>query len=274
MRRLVVAALATSALALTSGSAVAATLPVDIVFRAFTPSSIDVLPADTVTWTNTGGLFHTVTADDGEFDSGNIFNGGHFTLTFKTPGAYAYHCTIHPSMVGEVDVRRVTLGPLPAGLVPIGASVDVSGRAADPTATVTIESDTGTGFQTVATTSPRPDGTWNARVLATTGRFRAVSGSDTSETRQLHVVDSTVRAQAVRGGILVTVTPADPHGLVSLQLNLRERFGWWPVAQTRLNRRSQARFRVRGPAWARVALLDRDGWTALALSPSLHLRGR
>ena len=272
MRRSAAALLATLALALAAGSAAAATLPVTVEFQAFAPGSLDALPGDTVTWTNNSGRRHTVTADGGEFDSGDLFDGAHFTQTFTTPGAYPYHCTVHPAMVGEVDVRRVTLDSLPPGLVPGGATVDINGRTADPAAPVRIERNTGRGFQTVATASPRPDGTWNARVIAkTTARFRASVGQDVSETRRLLVIDRSVRVRKIRGGVSVTVVPAAPYARISLQLHLRARFGWWPVTKTRLDYLSRATFRIRGPVRARVALLDRNGWTPLALSRVVHV---
>ena len=31
--------------------------------------------------------------------------GATFSFTFDTPGTYAYHCGIHPSMTGEVIVQ-------------------------------------------------------------------------------------------------------------------------------------------------------------------------
>jgi hypothetical protein len=53
-----------------------------------------------------------------------------------------------------------------------------------------------------------------------------------------------------------------------LQLNLREHFGWWPVARARLDRNSRARFKLqlgrRVSARARLTLAD--GATALATS--------
>jgi plastocyanin len=270
------AALATLAtIALPVGNAAAATLPVTLEFRAFTPTFLDALPGDTVTWTNNTGRRHTVTADRGEFDSGELLDGGQFTQTFNAPGTYPYHCALHPGMVGEVDVRRVTLDPLPGDRVPAGAGVDMGGRTADPTLPVRIEQDTGKGFQTVATASPRADGSWNARVIATTAaRVRAAVGPDVSETRQLLVIERAVRVRAIPGGVSVTVVPPAPYARVSLQTFQRERFGWWPVAQTRLDYLSEARFRIRGPVRARVALLRPDGWTPLALSPVVRVSRR
>ena len=49
---------------------------------------------------------HTVTADDGSFDSGSFDKAAPGTLLApKTPGVYPVHCTIHPSMHGTLTVR-------------------------------------------------------------------------------------------------------------------------------------------------------------------------
>jgi plastocyanin len=261
------AAITALALAPSAGSAAAATLPVNVEFQAFDPGSLDALAGDTVVWTNHSGRRHTVTANGGQFDSGDLFDGSQFTQTFNTPGVFAYHCTVHRGMVGEVDVRRLTLDPLPPGLVPAGGSVDLNGRTSTPSTPVRVERSTGAGFQTVATATPRPDGTWKARVIATsTAQFRAAAGADVSQARRLLVIERGVHLRATRRGVSVTVVPSAPYARVSLQLYLRNRFGWWPVTVTRLDYLSQASFRIRGSVLARVALLDRDGWTPLALS--------
>jgi hypothetical protein len=77
----------------------------------------------------------------------------------------------------------------------------------------------------------------------------------------------------MRNRVAVRVTPGAPHSRVALQLLLSNRFGWWPVAHKRLNGHSQTTFEVKGPVRARVALLDRDGWTALAISRVVPIHG-
>jgi hypothetical protein len=77
---------------------------VDIVDFAFNPSSVAVDAGATVTWTNQDSTAHTVTADDGSFDSGTLAAGASFSFTFTSAGTVSYHCTIHPNMVGSVVV--------------------------------------------------------------------------------------------------------------------------------------------------------------------------
>ena len=73
---------------------------------AFLPSRIEVAAGATVTWTNNDPLVHTVTADDGSWDSGTIEPGKTFSRTFTQPGEYAVHCTPHPFMKAVIVVRQ------------------------------------------------------------------------------------------------------------------------------------------------------------------------
>ena len=272
MKKTALAAVLTIGLGTCASQATAATVPVTIQFAAFAPSSVDVLPGDVVTWMNHGRRTHTVTADDGQFDSGDVTDGAHFTQTFMILGTYPYHCTLHPRMTGEVNVRRVTLDPLPSRLVTPNSTITLTGRTADPSTPVRIEQDDGTGYQAVATVSPRADGIWSDRLPATkTATLRAASGQDTSQPRQMRVIARTVRVRATGTGISVSVIPAAPYARVSLQLLLPNRFGWWPVATKRLSYLSRTSFAVTGPVRARVALVDRDGWTALAISKVVRI---
>jgi plastocyanin len=79
---------------------------VDIVDFAFDPSSITIEAGGTVTWTNAGDVTHTVTADDGSFDSGDLASGDTYSFTFDEPGTYTYFCEIHPNMTGEIVVTE------------------------------------------------------------------------------------------------------------------------------------------------------------------------
>ena len=75
--------------------------------RGFTPDNLTVIIGanSTVTWTNNDSSIHTVTANDGTFESGYLNTGETFTYTFTHPGVYEYHCQIHPWMTGFVTVK-------------------------------------------------------------------------------------------------------------------------------------------------------------------------
>jgi plastocyanin len=72
----------------------------------FAPSKVTIKVGGTVTWTNDGPSAHTVTADDGSFDSGELQKGKTFSQTFDSTGTFSYHCSIHPSMEGQVVVAK------------------------------------------------------------------------------------------------------------------------------------------------------------------------
>ncbi len=70
----------------------------------FNPTTINIQEDSTVEWTNAGANEHTVTADDGSFDSGDIAAGDKYPRKFETVGTFAYHCKYHASMTGTVTV--------------------------------------------------------------------------------------------------------------------------------------------------------------------------
>jgi plastocyanin len=72
---------------------------------AFDPNSLTIKAGDIVAWTNQTSAPHTVTADNGDFDSGRLRPGAPpFSHTFNATGNNGYHCEIHPSMTGTVIV--------------------------------------------------------------------------------------------------------------------------------------------------------------------------
>jgi plastocyanin len=82
---------------LTSVSAQDADVTVDMVGLSFTPTVVHVSPGATVVWTNSSPVAHTVTADDGSFDSGSVDPDSTFSTLFDTPGTYQYYCVPHGS---------------------------------------------------------------------------------------------------------------------------------------------------------------------------------
>jgi plastocyanin len=73
---------------------------------SYSPSPQVVTAGQTVSWHNADGMTHTATANGGAFDTGNIASGATSNpITMTTTGALAYHCAIHPSMVGALTVN-------------------------------------------------------------------------------------------------------------------------------------------------------------------------
>ncbi len=89
----------------TTGSAVTVSIPVGaagMTTTAFGTNPLTVAVGTTVTWVNNDSIAHTSTANAGQFNTGVINPGGSAKFQFTTAGTFAYHCTIHPGMVGTI----------------------------------------------------------------------------------------------------------------------------------------------------------------------------
>jgi plastocyanin len=88
----------------------------------YEPREVTIAAGETVTWDNSSGVVHTVTADPAKaanedhvklpeggepFDSGDIPPGATWSRTFEVPGDYRYFCIPHEmaGMVGTVHVK-------------------------------------------------------------------------------------------------------------------------------------------------------------------------
>ena len=71
----------------------------------FDPNPVSVKVGDSVEWDwLDSSTPHTVTADDGSFESCTQNSGFKFVVTFSKAGDVKYHCTIHAQMLGDVKV--------------------------------------------------------------------------------------------------------------------------------------------------------------------------
>lgn len=94
----------------------AQTASVSVVDSDFEPAEREIAKGTEVTWTNGGDLDHTVTADDGSFDSGNLSPGDSFTFTFNEGDEFPYYCEYHGSeggvgMAGAIILEREPTDP-------------------------------------------------------------------------------------------------------------------------------------------------------------------
>ena len=98
----------------------------------FAPKELTVNVGDTVAWSNEGPARpHTVTANDGSFDSDKLDVGQGFSFTFTKAGTFTYACKFHDVMQGTITVQDAA-APAPAAAAPAqqsGGSVDVSDQA-------------------------------------------------------------------------------------------------------------------------------------------------
>jgi plastocyanin len=78
----------------------------------FSPNTITVAKGTPVTWTNMDSTPHTVTRpSEGGIqvagpNSGLLNQGDTYTYTYNAVGFFDYHCSIHPSIHGTVEVRQ------------------------------------------------------------------------------------------------------------------------------------------------------------------------
>lgn len=243
-----------------------AALAVTIGYADYSPADLHVVAGETVTWSQESVRRHTVTARDGSFDSGTLVRGEHYRRTFATTGAHPYYCRLHAGITGSVTAYEVVLDQPPQAAAP-GRAYPLTGRAAGGIEQVTVRGDDGTAV----TAEVAQDGRFTAHVApATTTTYRAADSPPVT----LRVLDRTVIARVTGPGrVVAVVSPGAPGATVVLQLRLRERFGWWPVARRRLDEDGAVtlRTRVRRPVRARAVLTLRDGATPLAFSPVVRL---
>ena len=73
---------------------------------SFSPNPANVTRGQRVAWRNSAGQVHTATQNGGSFDTGNIDSGSQSgAITMGNAGTFAYHCAVHPSMVGTLNVQ-------------------------------------------------------------------------------------------------------------------------------------------------------------------------
>jgi plastocyanin len=73
---------------------------------SYAPSPLTMRVGQVVNWHNLDSIEHTATLE-GTFDSGKIaaFSAHDNAVTMSKAGTFAYHCTIHPGMVGTIVVQ-------------------------------------------------------------------------------------------------------------------------------------------------------------------------
>jgi plastocyanin len=102
---------------------------------SYSPPNLSVPAGATIVLANVGGKPHTLTADDGSFDTGVVtpgpeggrFAGSNATVTVSQPGTFAFHCEVHPAaMKGTLTVTgEARAGPSPPSNAPRTAKVAV-----------------------------------------------------------------------------------------------------------------------------------------------------
>ena len=71
----------------------------------YEPADVTVSAGTEVTFTNEDSANHTATANDGDFDTGTLGKGDSKAITIDEPGTYAYICSFHAFMKGQITVE-------------------------------------------------------------------------------------------------------------------------------------------------------------------------
>ena len=100
---------------------------------SFVPANATITAGGSITWQNADGVGHTATSNTGAFNTGVIAGGGSSTVTFAAAGTFAYHCAIHPSMVGTITVQGLATAPPTPIPTPQPTPVPTAAPTAPPT---------------------------------------------------------------------------------------------------------------------------------------------
>ena len=71
---------------------------------SFSPAAASVPVGAVVTWTNRDDVPHNIVSSQHAFKSPVLDTNERFSYTFDKPGTYAYYCSLHPKMTGQVLV--------------------------------------------------------------------------------------------------------------------------------------------------------------------------
>jgi plastocyanin len=221
--------------------------------KTFAPAVLQVLVGDTVTWQNGDVTNHTVTADDGAFDSGFLSPGTTFSLVFPRTGRFDYHCTIHKYMKGTVVVVAVSLQG-PGQPVVAGGRVVLRGLAPSGVSAVTVTSG-GKSRRAV----PAADGSFSVKVTVLEPAVFVAHVKKLSSTPVQVFVSPRVRARRTGSTLVATASPARPRARSALQRYDREHFSWHTVARARLDGHSRVSYRLPTGHTGRFRVVVRGG---------------
>src|SRR4026207_1920830 len=74
--------------------------------NSYAPNPVSMRVGQTIAWRNADSITHTATQDTAGFNTGSVAAGATSAATMmNTAGTFTYHCTIHPGMVGTINVQ-------------------------------------------------------------------------------------------------------------------------------------------------------------------------
>jgi plastocyanin len=238
----------------------------------YSPATVVAAPGQPVVWNNEGRVPHTVSADNGAFDSGTLQPTATFELTAPAAtGSYTYFCRFHSFMRGTLAVSTINLeGPR---VVVVGNPAAIQGQSPGTAAgtAVVVEVLASGAWTGLTSTTVAADGTFSVRTpaLSTSVVLRARIGAEVSAPLNVPVAPRVVARRAGRT-LTVSVRPALAGKARLERLNLNT-YRWKTVRPVSIPADGQASVRVPGAGWFRVTVLPAGGFSA-ASSPVARFR--
>jgi plastocyanin len=163
--------LATGLAAVPASPSIAGGPTVSVADMRFTPAALKTSLGSTVTWSFPDAMAHTTTSNQGFWNSGSKSGGATYARTFGSAGSFAYHCSIHPTMKGTVQVPVSRSGSSGSGWTLRWATAAGTGAT-----TYDVQVRKGTGSWTALrtdTTAPsasfKKKGSWSVRARTSGG---------------------------------------------------------------------------------------------------------
>ncbi|MBV9864895.1 MAG: carboxypeptidase regulatory-like domain-containing protein [Abitibacteriaceae bacterium] len=230
-----------------SQAATAAVVKVSVVNFTYVPDTVTINVGDTIIWTATAD-HHTVTADNGSFDSSNgtgqtLPLNGTFSHTFSTAGTFPYHCEVHGAAGGIGMSGKVIVNSGSTAGSSISGRIVSSASLTQGIGDVVIASKSSSGSVVTTTTAPNgsyrfsavPNGSYTLTPTLNGFGFNPASATATVSATNSPVVNFTATALAnindviipgvARGtfpaspGTLVTITGSNFTGITAVKFN-------------------------------------------------------
>jgi plastocyanin len=229
----------------------AQTVSVSVIDDQFVPKTLTITAGTTVTWTNNGGMTHSVTADDGSYDSGNLSPGQSFSHTYTTPGTYPYYCVFHGApggvgMSGTITVTGASAAPTVTSISPTtglptgGTTVVINGTNFTGTTAVRFGSTAAASFTVNSAnqiTAVSPAGTGTVDVTVTNASGTSATGAADRFTYTLPAAPTVTSISPTtglpQGGTTVVIRGTDFSGATAVS------FGSTPAASFTVNSATQ-----------------------------------
>ena len=88
-------------------STAAGTVTASIIDFEFDPATVNATVGDVISWTNDGAAPHTATVDGTPACTTlQLAPGASGGISFSAAGSYPFHCSVHPTMKGTIEVSE------------------------------------------------------------------------------------------------------------------------------------------------------------------------